>query len=172
MRMPGKVVREVEVPILGEPIITDSKQNRMTVEQLLEVHKTLSEGLRHTSDIIWRFAIAIATLQLAPFAFIGRRDFEANYAGLWLCIAFFLSFFFSLMLFRQATERRGFVARMRLVEQELEKFHEGMFQPIESELESFKSVVIARFLAGESFVGFVASFLLLVSALRPWLGLE
>jgi len=77
----------------------------MTVEQLLEVHKTLSEELRHTSNVVWRFGVAIATLQLAPFAFIGRKDFEASYAGLWLCIAFGLSFFFSLMLFRQATER-------------------------------------------------------------------
>ena len=73
--MPGKVVREVNLPILDEPTINDSKQNRMTVEQLLEVHKTLSEELRHTSNVVWRFGVAIATLQLAPFAFIGRKDF-------------------------------------------------------------------------------------------------
>jgi hypothetical protein len=51
------------------------------VDQLIEIHKTISEELRHTSNVIWRFAIAIATLQLAPFAWIGRSDFNACYAG-------------------------------------------------------------------------------------------
>jgi hypothetical protein len=135
----------------------------MDLKELLEVHKTVVEELRHTSNVIWRFAVAIATLQGAAFALAGRKDANEVVGASALLIGFFLSFLFSLMLVRQATERRGFVARLRRFEEELDKLHEGMFQPIKSTLESFTSVVLARFLALESFLGFSAAFLFLVS---------
>jgi hypothetical protein len=99
----------------------------------------------------------------AAFALAGRKDGNEVVGASALLIGFFFSFLFSLMLVRQATERRGFVARLRRFEEELDKLHEGMFQPIKSTLESFTSVVLARFLALESFLGFSAAFLFLVS---------
>ena len=135
----------------------------MDLKELLEVHKTVVEELRHTSNVIWRFAVAIATLQGAAFALAGRKDGNEVVGASALLIGFFFSFLFSLMLVLQATESRGFVARLRRFEEELDKLHEGMFQPIKSTLESFTSVVLARFLALESFLGFSAAFLFLVS---------
>jgi hypothetical protein len=57
-------------------------------EELIELHKTGSEELRHTSDVIWRFAVAIATLQLVPVAWIGRRDVETSNVAWSLSVTF------------------------------------------------------------------------------------
>jgi hypothetical protein len=43
-------------------------------ETLLEIHKMVSEELRHTSNVVWRFSVAIATLQGAALALSGQKD--------------------------------------------------------------------------------------------------
>ena len=133
-------------------------------ETLLEIHKTVSEELRHTSNVVWRFSVAIATLQGAALALSGQKDAHEVLGALALLIGFLLSFLFSLMLVRQGRERKGFADRMKVVEKQLREFNEEIFQPIESTLHSYTSVVMARWLAGESFVGLFIAVVLFVRA--------
>ena len=75
-------------------------------ETLLEIHKMVSEELRHTSNVVWRFSVAIATLQGAALALSGQKDAHEVLGALALLIGFLLSFLFSLMLVRQGRERK------------------------------------------------------------------
>ena len=133
-------------------------------ETLLEIHKMVSEELRHTSNVVWRFSVAIATLQCAALALSVQKDAHEVLGALALLIGFLLSFLFSLMLVRQGRERKGFADRMKVVEKQLREFNEEIFQPIESTLHCYTSVVMARWLAGESFVGLFIAVVLFVRA--------
>jgi hypothetical protein len=64
----------------------------MTREQYLEVHKLISEELRHTSTVIWQFSIAIITLQGGAVGLSVQNAFEGILGTYVLIVAFFLSF--------------------------------------------------------------------------------
>ena len=85
----------------------------MTREQYLEVHKLISEELRHTSTVIWQFAIAIITLQGGAVGLSVQKGFEGILY--WfksvllldnLCrIDSRVSWFFVISVFREAIKR-------------------------------------------------------------------
>jgi hypothetical protein len=123
---------------------------------LLEVHKIISQELRHTATVIWRFSIAIVTLQGGALGLSAMHGFQTILGEFVLGFSFFLSICFSVMLIRQATERRGFVDRIHAVEAELRKTYPLFFARIDSRFfHWFKSTKLAWLLLIESVIGFV-----------------
>jgi len=131
---------------------------------LLEVHKIVSQELRHTATVIWQFSIAIVTLQGGAVGLSAQRGFQTTIGRCILATGFFLALCFSLMLMRQATERRCFRDRIRAVEAELRRTYPLFFAPIDSagfwEFGWFKSTVLAWLLLIESVIGFLFFFVL------------
>jgi hypothetical protein len=128
----------------------------MTREQYLEVHKLISEELRHTSTVIWQFAIAIITLQGGAVGLSIQKGFEGILGTYVLIVAFFLSLCFSVLLLRQAYERRDFSARIRAIEVCLRQDYPGIFAPVDSgPLYWFKSVYLGWIIFAESILGFL-----------------
>lgn len=126
-----------------------------TPKDHLDIHKALSEELRHTSTVVWQFAIAIVTLQGGAVGLSGQRGFDSALGKCVLAAGFLLSVCFSLMLLRQAQERKGFVSRIHAVEAELRKEYPTFFTTIDSSPRWFTSIVLAMILFVESATGFV-----------------
>jgi hypothetical protein len=127
----------------------------MTTEHHLELHKLMSGELRYTSTAIWQFSIAIVTLQGGAVGLSAQSGFESVLGKCVLATGFFLSVCFSIMLVRQAVERKGFVRRMGAVEEELRKIYPpGVFACLPKTFSWFTSVVLAWILLGESVIGF------------------
>jgi len=122
---------------------------------LLEVHKIISQELRHTATVIWRFSIAIVTLQGGALGLSAMHGFQTILGEFVLGFSFFLSICFSVMLIRQATERRGFRDRIDAVEAELRKTYPLFFAQIHSPFRGFSSIVLAWLLLIESVIGFL-----------------
>jgi hypothetical protein len=122
---------------------------------LLEIHKIISQELRHTATVIWQFSIAIVTLQGGAVGLSAQRGFQTTLGKSILGVGFVLAICFSLMLIRQATERRYFRDRIHAVEAELRKIYPQFFTPIEPVLPWFTSVRFAWLLFIESVIGFV-----------------
>ena len=99
----------------------------MDLEDLLEIHKTLAEEMRHTSTVVWQFSVAIVTLQGGAIAASATSGFHNPVGIKVVAVAFFLSVCFSLMLSRQTHERRGFRNRIWAVEEKLRKFDPAAF---------------------------------------------
>src|SRR5438477_12619338 len=77
-----------------------------TARDLLELHKLTTEDLRHTATIIWQFAIAIVTLEGGAVGLALHAGFD-TVAGIVIAAAgLALSCLFSIMLVRQAAERK------------------------------------------------------------------
>jgi len=129
------------------------KNSMNTTESYLELHKLISEELRHTSTVIWQFSIAIVTLQGGAVGLSAQSGFQGTIGKWVLAAGFFLSVCFSIMLIRQASERKGFVERMRAVEAELHKVY-SFFAPVPTSFRWFTSVLLARILLVESVIGF------------------
>jgi RsiW-degrading membrane proteinase PrsW (M82 family) len=65
---------------------------------LLQLHDSNAEALRHSSDVIWRFAIAIVTLQGAALGLFAQAGLHQS-IGKWVLVGgFLLAVFFSMML--------------------------------------------------------------------------
>lgn len=128
--------------------------NEEPAKTQLEIHKLVSEELRHTATTVWQFSIAIVTLQGGAIGLSGQEKFDATLGKWVLTAAFFLSICFSLMLVRQARERSGFVRRIKAVEEELSKAYPTFFMPIPRTLGWFKSEFLAWILVVESVIGF------------------
>ena len=132
------------------------------VDRLLELHKIASQELRHTSTVIWQFSIAIMTLQGAALTLSGGEGADPIQAKIVLAGGFLFSCLFSIMLLRQATERRGYVIRMKAVESKLRmQIQRRFFLNLPTTCSWFKSHVLAWLLLIESTVGFLASIVLL-----------
>jgi len=129
------------------------KNSMNTTESYLELHKLISEELRHTSTVIWQFSIAIVTLQGGAMGLSAQSGFQDAIGKLVLATGFLLSVCFSIMLIRQARERRGFVKRIRAVEAELGKVY-SFFDPVPTSFPWFTSVWLAWILFLESIIGF------------------
>lgn len=125
-----------------------------TTKDLLEIHKMLSDELRHTATVVWQFSIAIVTLQGGAVALTAQSGFQVTLGKWVLAAAFFLSVCFSMMLVRQARERSGFVTRIHAVETELRKAYPQFFIEIPRSFPWFTSVCLARILLVESAIGF------------------
>ena len=131
--------------------------------ELLEVHNIISQELRHTATVIWQFSIAIVTLQGSAVGLsFAQHGFQTILGKSVLGFGFFLAICFSVMLIRQATERRGFVDRIHAVEAELRKTYPLFFAQIDSDpgfgwfkLGWFKSTKLAWLLLIESVIGFL-----------------
>ena len=121
----------------------------------LEIHKLHSEELRHTATVIWQFSIAIVTLQGGAVALSAQSGFQTAFGRCVLVTAFLLSVCFSVMLLRQARERRGFVSRIHAVEKELRNDYPKFFEEIPSSFRWFSSVILAWILLIESSAGFI-----------------
>jgi len=122
--------------------------------EYLEIHKLLSAELRHTATVIWQFAIAIVTLQGGAVALSNHNGFQGLLGNCVIATAFFLSACFSLMLLRQAYERRGFRDRIRAVEAELRKSYPEFAIEIPRKFKWFTSVRLAWILVIESLLAF------------------
>jgi len=129
----------------------------------LEIHKLLSEELRHTATVVWQFAVAIVTLQGGAVALSAQSGFQGLLGNCVIATAFFLSACFSLMLLRQAYERRGFRDRIHAVEAELLKSYPEFAIQIPRKHQWFTSVTLAWILVVESLLVF--SLFLALSAL-------
>jgi hypothetical protein len=121
----------------------------------LEIHKMISEELRHTATVIWQFSIAIVTLQGGAVALSAQSGFQATLGKCVLAAGFFLSVCFSIMLMRQAGERSWFVKRIHAVEKELRKIYPDIFVEIPRSCSWFTSMLLARIVLTESGIGFV-----------------
>jgi len=121
-----------------------------SAKDLIELHKLTTEELRHTATIIWQFAIAIVTLQGGALGLGLHAGFTTG-AGRGIVITgFLLSWLFSVMLVRQAVERRGFVERIRYLEQELRSLLPVFAIQIPRRLTWITSQFFAWFLFAES----------------------
>lgn len=130
----------------------------------LEIHKLLSEELRHTATVIWQFSIAIVTLQGGAVALSTKTGFETVLGKCVIETGFFLSVCFSVMLLRQAYERGGFIRRICAVEEDLSKVYPEFRIEIPKKLGSFTSVTLAWILLLESVFAFLLFLWYLVSA--------
>jgi hypothetical protein len=140
-------------------------------QKLLEIHKTLSEEMRHTATVVWQFAVAIVTLRGGAIVASGTKGFEDSPLGkLVIVIAFFVSLWFSFMLYRQAHDRRAFRDRILAVEEELRKAEPNVFKEAFKEIKRVwawcSSVLLACILIGESGLGFVLSVAYLFGCLK------
>jgi hypothetical protein len=131
----------------------------MDLEKLLDIHKTLGEEMRHTATVVWQFAIAILTLQGGAIALSGADKLHGTVGNVVIGGAFFVSFWLSLMLLRQACERKGFRKRITKVEEELRNIvtPPDLFRKIDNPkpLKWFTSIWLAVILIVESGAGFV-----------------
>lgn len=84
-----------------------------------------------------------------------QDGFDVTLGRCTLATAFLLSVCFSIMLLRQAQERRDFARRIRAVEAELRKEFPTIFFEISSWPKQFTSIVLAGILLAESFAGVV-----------------
>jgi hypothetical protein len=136
-------------------------------QKLLEIHKTLSEEMRHTATTVWQFAVAIVTLQGGAIVAGGTENFKDSLLGkLVIVIAFFVSLWFSFMLYRQAHDRRGFRDRIWAVEKELRKSEPEAFKEIKPVAAWCSSVLLGKILIGEAGIGFVLSLAYLFGCLK------
>jgi hypothetical protein len=128
-----------------------------TSNYLLEIHKMHSEELRHTSTVVWQFAIAIVTLQGGAVALSAQDGFQTSLVGRCVLLTgFLLSLCFSVMLLRQAKDRLGFRKRIHAVEEQLRKeYPPNFFEEIRSPPRWFTSVLLSRVLLLESGIGFI-----------------
>jgi hypothetical protein len=124
----------------------------------LEIHRLLSEEMRHTATVIWQFSIAIVTLQGSVVALTAQSGFQTVFGRFVLGTGLFLSLCFSLMLLRQATERSGFRDRIRAVEDELGGVYPKYFSPIPTTAPGFTSIKLAWLLLVASGVGLLLFF--------------
>jgi hypothetical protein len=97
-----------------------SSPPRLELKDLLEIHKTLGEEMRHTATVMWQFSVAILTLQGGAIALSGTDNFQSVLGKVVIVAAFVLSVAFSVMLLRQAFERSCFAKRIRNAEKELQ----------------------------------------------------
>ena len=129
----------------------------------LEIYKLLSEELRHTATVVWQFAIAIVTLQGGAVALSAQNGFQSVLGKCVIATAFFLSACFSLMLLRQAYERRGHRDRIHAVEAELRKtYPEFAIELPRRHFSWFTSVTLAWILVVESLLVLLLFLALLV----------
>ena len=136
-------------------------------QKLLEMHKTLSEEMRHTATVVWQFAVAIVTLQGGAIVAGGTEGFKDSPLGkLVIVTAFFVSLWFSFMLYRQAHDRRGFRNRIWAVEGELRKSEPEALKKNERVWAWCSSVLLAWILIGESGLGFLLSVAYLFGCLK------
>ena len=139
----------------------------LQLKDLLEIHKTLSEEMRHTATTVWQFAVAIVTLQGGAIAVTGAKGFEEGFLGkIVIVTAFFVSVWFSIMLYRQAHDRTGFRDRIWAVEKELRNSAPMAFQKIERAAPWFSSTRLSWVLVVESSFGLVLSVLYLLGRLK------
>lgn len=121
----------------------------------LEIHSALAEELRHSDGFVWQLAIAIAAAEEGSVALSDHGGFH-NLAGKGaLAAGFLLSVGLSFILLRHAYDRRGFVHRLRLVEEELQREYPKIFVPIPGSPQWAAAMVLAWFLLTESSIGFV-----------------
>ncbi len=139
-----------------------------TTKEYLEIHKLVSEELRHTATVIWQFSIAIVTLQGGAVGLSAQSGFQ-NTGGKWVLIfGFFLSVCFSLMLLRQALERHYFRKRVNAVEEELRKVYPMFFKKVPRfPFGWYSSVVLAVILLAESGTAFVLFLIYLLHGCCP-----
>jgi hypothetical protein len=138
-------------------------------QKLLEIHATLSEEMRHTGTVVWQFVVAIVTLQGGAIVASGTEGFKDRPLGkLVIVTAFFVSLWFSFMLYRQAHDRRAFRDRILAVEEELRKAEPNAlwFKEIKRVWAWCSSVLLAWILIGESGLGFLLSVAYLFGCLK------
>ena len=124
-------------------------------QHLLDIHRLMSEEMRHTSTVIWQFSIAVVTLQGGAVGLSGQQTSNSVSGQSILAVGFALSLIFSLFLVRQARERQGFKNRIQAVETELRKTFPAFYNEIPTSLPWLKSGVFAWILTLESAVGFL-----------------
>ena len=124
-------------------------------EDYFEIHQLLSQELRHTATTVWQFSIAIVTLQGTAVGLSAQKGFESGLGRSVLLVGFALAFCFSIMLYRQAKDRSGFVERIKQVEEELRADYPRIFFKIESPPRWFRSEVLAWILFCESGGGLI-----------------
>lgn len=121
----------------------------------LEIHSSLAEEIRHSDGLVWQFAIAIAALEEGVVVLSDKAGFQ-NAAGRSALIAgFLLSVFLSFVLLRHAYDRRCYVRRILMVEEELAKSHPRIFARVAGSPQWFAPMLLAWFLFVESTIAFV-----------------
>jgi hypothetical protein len=126
-----------------------------STEDCLAIHAALAEELRHSDGMIWQFALAIVALEDGAVVLSGQESFQDTLGKGALAAGFLLSVCLSFVLLRHAIDRRGFVVRMRAVEDELRVGFPRFFTKTAGSPQWFASMVLASILLAESGVGFV-----------------
>ena len=126
-----------------------------TPEAYLEIHTSLSEELRHSDGLVWQLAIAIAAAEEGVVALSDHAAFQNAMGKGALAAGFLLAVSLSYVLLRHAYDRRGFVHRLRVVEEELRGPYPKVFVATRGSPQWCASMLLAWFLLGESSVGFV-----------------
>jgi hypothetical protein len=144
---PGQAIEQGRGALFDKRIVSPNHK------EYFELHKLLSEEMRHTATVVWQFSIAIVTLQGGAVGLAGQRGFDTTIGRVVLATGFLLSVCFSLMLLRQAQERAKFRDRIHAVEVELSKEFPTFFTRIGSWPGWFTSIVLAMILLVESATG-------------------
>ncbi len=121
----------------------------------LEIHSALSEELRHSDGLVWQLAIAIAAAEEGVVALSDHAAFQHAMGKGALAGGFLLAVVLSFVLLRHACDRRVFVRRIRLVEEELRGEYPKIFTATRGSPQWFAAMLLAWFLLAESTVGFV-----------------
>lgn len=100
-------------------------------------------------------AIAIAAAEEGVVALSDHAGFQNLVGKGALAAGFLLSVFLSFVLIRHVRDRRVFVCRIRIVEEELRREYPKVFAATSGSPQWFAAMLLAWFLFAESAVGFV-----------------
>ena len=117
------------------------------VKNMIDLYKITSEECRHTADIIWRFSIAILTLEgTAVGAVVAHPSY---YTAAILGFGGLVGRNLSRMLLRQADIRSAYLKRLHATESQLHPAYPSCFAKIpEGSIHDYKSTDLAKFLLG------------------------
>lgn len=111
--------------------------------------------MRHSDGLVWQLAIAIAAAEEGVVALSDHAAFQNAMGKGALAGGFLFSVGLSYVLLRHAYDRRSYVQRLRILEEELSGTYPKVFGAKRGSPQWFASMLLAWFLLAESTVGFV-----------------
>ncbi len=124
-------------------------------EDLLEIHNTLMEEIRHSDGLVWQFGLAVVALEDGAVVLSEQTGFQSLAGKSTLVAGFLVSVGLSFVLLRHAYDRRGFVQRLRAVEGDLRVQYPKYYPEKAGSPQWFAAMVLAWVLMVESSAGFV-----------------
>jgi hypothetical protein len=108
------------------------------IKLLIDLYKVQSEEMRHSASIIWQYQLAILTFQSLAVGLAFKEPGLGSKVA--LMVASFISIGLSVMLIRQAHDRRSIRARIVETEKLLKPTFGESFKEFEGPFKDFTSV--------------------------------